>query len=109
MHLINCGAGAPVARGSRLELPSPATLLTGPPISMGGMPNSLDNMIEVVLGVMLTAPDGEKNWDAELKLPTVIRESGQDIIPEVRVTSRPRAGECGKVMTIYRYPARGRR
>lgn len=79
--LFDGRAGAPVARGSRLELSSPATLLTGPPISMGGMPNSPDNMIEVVLGVVLTAPDGEESWEAELKLSTVFREPGQDTLP----------------------------
>lgn len=36
---------------------------------------------EVVLRVVLTAPDGEESWDAELKLSTVLCEPGQDTLP----------------------------
>lgn len=50
------------------DLSSLATILTGPPISMGGTLNSPNNMIEVLLRVLITAPADEKGWLVELKV-----------------------------------------
>jgi hypothetical protein len=54
----------------KLEIPLPATILTAPPISTGGTLDSPGNMIEVVLRVVLAAPDLENGWEAQLKLST---------------------------------------
>ena len=62
--------GTRASRSSGLEILSPTTILTGPPISMIGTLDSPGNMIEVVLRVVLTASDCEKGWDAELKVST---------------------------------------
>lgn len=62
------GGRAPHRGGPNLLLP--AAILTGPPISMRGTLDSPGNMIEVVLRIVLAAPDCEKGWDAELKLST---------------------------------------
>lgn len=58
---------------SRLEASSPATIFSGPPISMDGTLDSPGNMIEVVLRVVIAAPDVQKGWEAELKVSTVPR------------------------------------
>lgn len=52
----------------RADFSSPFTILTAPPISMGGTLTSQGNMIEVVLRVVVVARDGEQGWRAELKL-----------------------------------------
>jgi hypothetical protein len=62
--------GTRAPHSGRPNLSSPAAILTGPPISMRGTLNSPDNMIEVVLRIVLAAPNCEKGWDAELKLST---------------------------------------
>lgn len=62
--------GTPFSRNGKVEMPLSATLLTGPPISMAGTPDSPSNMVEVVIRVVLTAPDREEDWEAELKLST---------------------------------------
>jgi hypothetical protein len=79
--------GAHTPRSSRPEASSPATILTGPPISMGGPLDSPGNMIEVVLRVVLTAPYYKKGWDAELKVsaaPRVGAEQPTSSAPAVR-------------------------
>ena len=65
------GTGAPQRGG--LKLSSPAPILTGPPISMSGTLDSPGNMILVVLRIVLTASDCEKDWDALLKFSTTPR------------------------------------
>jgi hypothetical protein len=60
------GARRPSSGGP--ELSAPVTVLTGPPVSMGGTLDSPGNMIEVVLRVVLVAPAGAEGWHAELRL-----------------------------------------
>lgn len=60
--------GTRAQRRGRPDLSSPAAILNGPRISMGGPLDSPANMIEVVLRVVLTAPDSESGWHAELNV-----------------------------------------
>lgn len=68
-------------RGRRPELSSPAMVLTGPPISMRGTLDSPGNMIEVVMRGVLTAPDSENGWHAELKLSATPRVGAEQPTP----------------------------
>ena len=69
------GTRAPRSEGP--ELSSPATILNGPPISMRGTLDSPFNMIEVVLRVVLTAPDSEDGWHTELKVSATPRAGAE--------------------------------
>lgn len=60
--------GTPPASSGGPDLSSPATILTGPPVSTGGTLDAPNNMIEVVLRVVLAAPAGAEGWHAELRL-----------------------------------------
>jgi len=79
--------GTRAPRGGRPELSSPAMLLTGPPISMGGTLNSPGNMIEVVLRVVLTAPDSGDGWEAELNLSAAPRVRAEQLTPAAESTA----------------------
>jgi hypothetical protein len=61
----------------RPELSTPVTILTGPPVSLRGTLNSPGNMIEVVLRVVLTAPNSGDGWHAELKVSATPRAGAE--------------------------------
>ena len=69
--------GTPAPRSGDPALSSPAAILSGPPISMGGGLDSPGNIIEVVLRVVLTAPESGDGWHAELKL-SAARQAGAE-------------------------------
>lgn len=73
--------GTPAPRDGHPTLSSPATILSAPPISMGGGLDSPGNMIEVVLRVVLTAPDSGDGWHAELKLSAARRAGAEQPAP----------------------------
>jgi hypothetical protein len=55
------------------DFSSPVTILGGPPVSTGGTLDSPDNHVEVVLRVVINAPDAGKRWHAELQLSAATR------------------------------------
>jgi hypothetical protein len=59
--------------GVEPAMSSPATVLTGPPISAAGALDSPNNMIKVVLHIVLIAPGLNQGWDAKVKLSTAPR------------------------------------
>jgi hypothetical protein len=65
--------GVAERRRARLDLSSPATFLSGPPVSMRGTLSSPGNMLEVVLRVAFRTPPGERGRHAELTLSATRR------------------------------------
>lgn len=74
--------------GGGPDLSSDATILTGPPISMGGTLDSPDNMIEVLLRVVIAAPPDEKGWLVELKVSATGRPRAEQTAQPGRVAGR---------------------
>jgi hypothetical protein len=58
------------------HLSSPATILSGPVVSMGGTLDSPANMLEVVLRVVFKAADAGRDKTAELKVSVAPRRQG---------------------------------
>jgi hypothetical protein len=73
--------GTRAPRSDRPELSSPVAILSAPPISMGGTLDSPGNMVEVVLRVVLTAPQSAEGWRAELKVSATRRAGAQQSVP----------------------------
>lgn len=74
--------------GGGPDLSSHATILTGPPISMGGTLNSPNNMIEVLLRVVIAAPPDKKGWVVELKVSATGRPSLEQTARQGRAAGR---------------------